>query len=220
MKKRIGLCLSGCGVNDGSEIHESVIAILALDLFNTEIIYMAPNIKQKIVNDHLANSNIDGSRNVLSESARITRGDIIDIADVKSDDLDSLIFPGGFGAALNLCDFAQNGSKAKVHQSVYNLLESMINNNKPIGVICIAPAMLACALRDMGLSAKLTIGNDQNTANEISQMGCEHINCKVDDIVFDENLNIVSTPAYMLAETISQASLGINKLVKKIIDIS
>ena len=96
----------------------------------------------------------------------------------------------------------------------------MIKNNKPIGVICIAPAMLACVLRELGLSAKLTIGNDKNVADKINNMGCEHVDCKVDDIVFDKELNIVSTPAYMLAENISQTATGINKLVRKIVSIA
>ena len=219
MKKRIGLCLSGCGMNDGSEIHESVITILALDLYNIEIIYMAPDINQSIVNNHIMNSNTDESRNVLSESSRISRGKISDIADVNARDLDALIFPGGFGAALNLCDFAQNGSSAKVQKNVFDLIVSMINSHKPIGVICIAPAMLACVLRDMGLSAKLTVGNDQGVAPEINKTGCEHIDCIVDDIVFDQDLKIVSTPAYMLAQRISETSAGINKLVEKIVNI-
>ena len=220
MCKRIGLCLSGCGVNDGSEIQESVIVISALDSLNVEIIYMAPDIKQSIVNNHLLNINSEEYRNVLCESARISRGNILNIADVSSDNLDALIFPGGFGAALNLCDFAQNGSLAKVHKNVYNLIVSMINDKKPIGVICIAPAMLACVLRDMGLSAKLTIGNDKNTSDKINDMGCKHVDCKVEDIVCDENFKIVSTPAYMLAKRISKAEGGIRKLVKKIVSIS
>ena len=104
-------------------------------------------------------------------------------------------------------------------KDVFNLIASMINNNKPLGVICIAPAMLACVLRDLSLSAKLTIGNDKDVAMQINNMGCKHIDCKVNDIVFDANLNIVSTPAYMLAENILQAKVGIDNLVKKIVDI-
>ena len=219
MKKRIGLCLSGCGMNDGSEIHESVITILALDSLDVDIVYMAPNITQKIVNNHLINNNSNETRNVLTESARISRGNILDIVDINHDNLDALIFPGGYGAVLNLCDFALNGSSATVQKDVFNLIASMINNNKPLGVICIAPAMLACVLRDLSLSAKLTIGNDKDVAMQINNMGCKHIDCKVNDIVFDPNLNIVSTPAYMLAENILQAKVGIDNLVKKIVDI-
>ena len=219
MNKRIGVCLSGCGVNDGSEIHESVITILSLDSHDLDIIYLAPNINQPSVNNHLNGKNTDEERNVLIESARIARGDIQDISEISSDDLDAIIFPGGFGAALNLCDFGQKGSSATIQLDVFNIIRDMIENNKPIGVICIAPAMLACALRDMGLGAKLTIGNDTDVADKIEQMGSTHIDCPVDDIVIDDEMKIISTPAYMLATRITEAAEGIKKLVNKIVEI-
>ena len=219
MNKRIGVCLSGCGVNDGSEIHESVITILSLDSHNVEIVYFAPNIKQPNVNNHLNGNNMNEDRNVLIESARIARGDIQDISKISSDDLDAIIFPGGFGAALNLCDFGHKGSSAKIQNDVFNIIRDMLENKKPIGVICIAPAMLACALRELGLEAKLTIGNDADVADKINQMGSTHINCNVEDIIIDDKMKIVSTPAYMLATRVSEAAKGINKLVNKIVEI-
>ena len=219
MKKRIGVCLSGCGVNDGSEIHESVITILSLDFYDVEIICLAPNIQQPNVSDHLNGNNMDENRNVLIESARIARGDIQDLSKISSTDLDAIIFPGGFGAALNLCDFGQKGTLATIQDDVYNIIKDMLENKKPIGVICIAPAMLACALREMDLGADLTIGNDVDVAEKINQMGSNHINCSVDDVVIDSEMNIVSTPAYMLATRITEAASGINKLVDKIVDM-
>ena len=219
MNKRIGVCFSGCGVNDGSEIHESVMTILSLDSHNIDIIYLAPDIKQTNVNNHLNDSNTDEERNVLIESARIARGHIKDISKLSAKDLDAIIFPGGFGAALNLCNFGQKGSSAEIQEDVFNIIRDMIENNKPIGAICIAPAMLACALRDMGLGAKLTIGNDKGVADQINLMGSIHIDCPVDGIVVDNEMKIISTPAYMLATRISEAADGINKLVNKIVEI-
>ena len=220
MEKRIGVCLSGCGVNDGSEIHESVLTILALDSYDVDIVYFAPNIDQSNVNNHLTGTNMNINRNVLVESARISRGNIKDISNISSNDLDAIIFPGGFGAVLNLCNFAQNGSSATIHNEVYSLIKSMIEKKKPIGVICIAPAMLACALRDMGVGAKVTIGNDKDVSEKINQMGSTHVDCPVHDIIIDNEMKIVSTPAYMLASRISEASKGINKLVDKIMEMA
>ena len=127
MKKRIGVCLSGCGVNDGSEIHESVITILSLDSHGVEIVYFAPNITQPNVNNHLNGSNTDEKRNVLIESARIARGDIQDISKISADALDAIIFPGGFGAALNLCDFGKKGSSAEIQDDVFNIIKDTMH---------------------------------------------------------------------------------------------
>ena len=139
-----------------------------------------------------------GKKKKGSKSTKSTKSKI------SSDDLDAIIFPGGFGAALNLCDFGHKGSSAKIQNDVFNIIRDMLENKKPIGVICIAPAMLACALRELGLEAKLTIGNDADVADKINQMGSTHIECSVDNIVIDEEMKIVSTIAYMLATRITE----------------
>ena len=214
---KIGVCLSGCGVNDGAEIHESVITALALDRAGASIIYTAPNVIQKKVVDHYSGNEMNENRNVLVESARIARGDITDLVELTADDMDGLIFPGGFGAALNLCDFALKGADCDIHPEVHRIIQEILKVNKPLGFICIAPALFARSVKNVNKSAKITIGNDQTTAEQIEKLGSQHKSCTVEDFVVDEKNKIVSTPAYMLASNISEAASGINKLVQKVL---
>ena len=216
---KIGVCLSGCGVNDGSEIHESVITALALDRAGADIIYTAPNVIQTKVVDHYSGNEMNESRNVFVESARIARGDITDIEELTSDDMDGLIFPGGFGAALNLCDFAIKGSNCDIHPEVNRIIQEIMQANKPLGFICIAPALFARAVKNADKSFRITIGNDTSTVDQIAKMGSQHKISDVDDFIIDEENKIVSTPAYMLAGRISEAATGIEKLVQKILSL-
>ena len=213
---RIGVCLSGCGVNDGAEIHESVITALTLDRAGAEIIYTAPDVEQTKVVNHLTGEELNETRNVLVESARIARGEITDLGKLTSDDLDALIFPGGFGAALNLCDFALKGADCHIHPEVKRIIQEILVAQKPLGFICIAPALFARAVKNADMTAKITIGNDQATADQIEKLGSQHEICSVDDCIVDEENKIVSTPAYMLAGNISEAASGIEKLVHQI----
>jgi len=217
MKKKIGVVLSGCGVYDGSEIHEAVFTLLAIDRNNAEAVCMAPDIELDEV-DHLAGSPTGAKRNVLVESARIARGKIRNIAEVKAADLDAVIFPGGFGAAKNLCDFAVKGAGASVQPEVARLLREMVAARKPIGAICIAPAMVAAAL-GKEYAPLLTIGTDTGTAAAINATGSCHVDCAVSDFVVDKTNKIVSTPAYMLAGRIGEAAEGIDKAVKAVIEM-
>ena len=216
--KKIGVVLSGCGVKDGSEIHETVITLLAIDRAGAQAVFMAPNVELEVV-DHLTGKATGERRNVLAESARIARGNIQDIAKIKASEIDALIFPGGFGAAKNLCDFATAGSKAKAHPEVARLVKEIYLAKKPIGAICIAPATIASIL-GRELQPTLTIGTDSGTAQALEQMGAKHQNCPVREFYVDEKNKIVSTPAYMLAERVSEAADGIEKLVKKVIELS
>lgn len=217
MKKKIGVVLSGCGVFDGSEIHEAVCTLLAIDRNGAEAVCMAPDMELNEV-DHLAGKETGAKRSVLIESARIARGKISNVADVKAADLDALIFPGGFGAAKNLCTFAFQGAAATVQPDVTRLLKEMAAAKKPIGAICIAPALLAATL-GKEYAPKLTIGNDSGTASAINQTGSIHVDCPVSEVVIDRENRIVSTPAYMLAESISEAAGGIEKAVKAVIEL-
>ena len=213
----IGVLLSGSGVNDGSEIHESVITMLALDRAGAETLLMAPNIDQMHVINHYTGQEMDEFRNVLVESARIARGNIKDMAEVSGGDLDALIIPGGFGVAKNLSDYAMSGAECSINPDVYRLISEMIILKKPIGAICIAPTMMAKILAEQNQSATMTIGKDETTAKDIEAMGSTHKECPVEEIVIDEENNIVTTPAYMDAKNISEAADGIEKLVKQII---
>ena len=215
--KKIGVVLSGCGVRDGSEIHEAVCALLAIDQAGCEAVCMAPN-ADFAVTDHLTMQETGEKRNILVESARIARGNIRDIKDVKAADLDEVVFPGGFGAAKNLCDFAVKGAAASVHPEVARLLKEMAAAGKPIGAICIAPALIAAALGSE-YTPTLTIGNDAGTAAEINKTGATHQECPVNGFVVDRQNKLVSTPAYMLASRISEVQDGIDKCVKEVIKL-
>lgn len=213
--KKIGVVLSGCGVRDGSEIHEAVFALLAIDRHGAEAVCMAPNADFPVTN-HLSMQESGEKRNALVESARIARGNIRDMAEVKAGDLDAIVFPGGFGAAKNLCDFAMKGAAAAVHPEVSRLLKEMAAAGKPIGAICIAPALIAAAL-GKELAPTLTIGNDAGTAAEIEKTGAKHQNCLVTELVVDAKNKLVSTPAYMLANRISETCEGIDKCIREVI---
>lgn len=215
---KIGILLSGCGVNDGSEIHEAVLTMLALDRLGVERLCMAPNIEQHDVVNHLSGEVANESRNVLVESARIARGEISDLADISASDIDAVILPGGFGAAKNLSDFAVAGAQAEVLPEVIRLLQEMHKAKKPIGAICIAPAVIARALGVV--EPKLTIGNDLATANIIKSFGARHQECAVDDIVFDQENLLVTTPAYMLGPGLREIATGIDKLVKQVVMVT
>ncbi len=218
MSKRVGVLLSGCGVYDGAEIHESVLTLLYLDQGGAEIICMAPDIPQAHVINHLKQAEADGARNVLEESARIARGNIRNLNSVKAEDIDALIIPGGFGAAKNLSSFAFKGADGAVDPEVRRILEEMIDAGKPIGALCIAPAsVISVALKDR--SPEVTIGNDESTIGAIDSLGARHKTCPVDDIVVDEKNRIVTTPAYMLGPGIKEVAKGIEKLVKQVLSM-
>lgn len=213
---KVGVILSGCGVNDGAEIHESVITMLELDKAGAEMVLMAPNINQMHVVNHLTGEESDGFRNVLEESARIARGNIKDMAEITAVDVDALIFPGGFGVAKNLSDYAMAGADCTVNPDVQRLAEDVHQSGKPIGAICIAPAMLA---KILGNNIELTIGFDEQTANDVDTMGAKHMFCPVEEIIVDKKKKVVSTPAYMEAKSIKEAAEGISKLVTEVLDL-
>ena len=216
---KIGVVLSGCGVYDGSEIHEAVITLLAIDRAGSEAVCMAPNTDQMHVVNHLSGEVAEGeSRNVLVVSDLIARGNVKDIKDVSVADFDALILPGGFGAAKNLCDFAVNGPDCDVNPDVANIVRETVAAKKPLAAVCIAPALIARVLGQSN-SPALTIGTDEGTADALNSMGAKHVDCPVREFVVDKENKIVSTPAYMLAGNISEAADGIEKTVKTLIDM-
>ncbi|MBI3591478.1 MAG: isoprenoid biosynthesis glyoxalase ElbB [Candidatus Melainabacteria bacterium] len=214
---KIGVLLSGCGVMDGSEIHEAVITLLAIDKAGMQSVCIAPNKDQTQVINHLTNKPQNEKRNILVESARIARGNIKDIKSINPKDLDAVILPGGFGAACNLSSFAKDGASANVMPEVEAFLREAHKLKKPIGAICIAPNVIAKVFGDKNI--ELTIGNDQGTASNLEKMGAKHIKKEVDDIVVDHKNLIISTPAYMLAGGPAEVEAGINKLIKAIVEL-
>lgn len=215
--KKVAVILSGCGVYDGAEIHESVITLLRLDQRGAQVQCFAPNIAQMHVIDHLTGEEMPESRNVLVESARIARGNIKDLREADAKDFDALIVPGGFGAAKNLSNFAVEGPGCSVHPDVLSLAEAFAEAGKPVGLICISPALAA---KIYGPGVVCTIGNDAGTSSAIVKMGATHEECDVHDIVEDTQRKLVSTPAYMLAQSISEAAGGIYKLVDRVLELT
>lgn len=218
MSKRVAVVLAGSGVYDGSEIHEAVITLLALDQAGASVECFAPDIEQMHVVNHLTGEVAEGeSRRVLVESARIARGQIKEIKQASVDEFDAVIIPGGFGAAKNLCDFATRGAEMEVNEDVLAFARAMHDAGKPLGLMCIAPSMAAAICGD---GVKCTIGTDADTAGALESMGSVHQTAAVDEIVVDSEHRLVTTPAYMLAERISEAAAGINRLVAKVLEMA
>ncbi|MEI6894094.1 MAG: isoprenoid biosynthesis glyoxalase ElbB [Colwellia sp.] len=216
--KNVAVILSGCGVYDGSEIHEAVLTLLAIEQQGGSYRCFAPNIMQHHVINHLTGEvSKNESRNVLVEAARIGRGDVEDLIELNEKEFDAIIFVGGFGAAKNLSNFALDSDNYHVNEQVITAAKAFSCVEKPAGFMCIAPALLPFIYPD---GVKGTIGKDYATAKFIAAKGLMHIDCDVDDIVVDEAHKIVTTPAYMLAESISEAATGINKLVKYVLALS
>ncbi|MCA2484952.1 isoprenoid biosynthesis glyoxalase ElbB [Vibrio sp. Vb2853] len=215
--KKVAVILSGSGVYDGSEIHEAVLAFYAIEKAGATWHCFAPNIDQLHVINHLTGDEMDETRNVLIESARIARGNIDDVAKLNVDEYDALLLPGGFGAAKNLTDFAVSGAECSINTHVAQACRAFANAKKPAGYLCISPVIIPM-IYEQGV--KGTVGNDEAVSIAFNQMGGEHTTCPVEDIVFDEKHLVLSTPAYMLAENISQAASGIEKLVSKLIKIA
>ena len=219
MAKRIGVILAGCGVMDGSEIHEAVLTLLAIDRAGGEAVCMAPDAPQAHVVNHLTGEPAEGeSRNILVEAARIARGKIKPLADCGADDFDALVLPGGFGSAKNLCSYAFDGPEMKVNPDVERILKATAEAGKPICAVCIAPVILAKVLGKQHPS--LTIGTDQGTAAHIQEMGGKHVDCPVKEFTVDKENKLVTTPAYMLAKSIGEAAEGIEKAVRATIDMA
>ncbi|HAB91286.1 MAG: isoprenoid biosynthesis glyoxalase ElbB [Thiopseudomonas sp.] len=214
MNKKVAIILSGCGVFDGAEINETVLTALSLDQLGAQVEYFAPDINQHHVLNHLTGEEMPEQRNVLVESARITRGKSRDIRELKAADFDAVILPGGFGVAKNLSDFAFKGADCRVQEDILQAILQFKEVKKPVGLICISPALSA---KIFGEGVRCTIGDDADTAAAITQMGGVHQDCAVDGIVVDEKNRLVTTPAYMLAQSISEAAKGIHKLVEQVL---
>ncbi len=218
---RVAVCLSGCGFLDGAEIQESVYTLLSLSQEGAEAICCAPDVEQAAVVDHLQQEpDAGGKRNVLVEAARIARGKIRNLKEVKLSDFDAIIFPGGFGAAKNLCDFAEKGPECDIHPDVQKLLTDTLHAGKPIGAICIAPALLARVAGLVDVHPTLTIGNDAGVAAALEKMGAAHQDSPCSECVVDETRKIVSAPAYMYDAEPAEVYEGIRKLVHEILRLA
>lgn len=214
-KKKFAVVLSGCGVYDGAEIHEATLTMLAIMRQGGNYQCFAPDIPQYHVINHLNGEEMEESRNVLIESARIARGNIISLSKFNGNDFDALVFPGGFGAAKNLSTVAFEGANASVNPEVEHAVKEMIALKKPIGALCISPAFIAKILKDVNV----TIGSDKGTAEAIEGMGATHIETNHGDVVFDEDKLVFTTPCYMLDATIMDIDDGANNVVKEMMKV-
>ena len=218
--KKIGVVLAGCGAQDGAEIHESVITLLALDRANVETIIMAPDMNQFHVINHLKGGTMDPARNILVEASRIARGNIVPVGTISGNQLDALVFPGGTGMAKNIFDYSMTGPDCIVIKDVERLVMEILNDNKPIGAICIAPVMIAKVLQNMGRKGLVTGGYNQQISLDINAMGIEVQKVGPEDIVIDHDNKIISTPAYVEANSIREVAIGIEKLIEKVVELA
>ncbi len=212
--KTIAVVLSGCGVSDGSEIYETVCTLLSIEKAGAKYQCMAPNAPQRHVMNHFTKQESAETRNILVEAARLARGEIIDIAEADPQHYDAIIFPGGFGAACNLSDFAENGEYSTMESHTLNFAKKMAALHKPAGFICIAPNLIS---HIYGKGIKMTIGTDPSTSKILGNMGNVHTDCDCANIVIDDQHKVVTTPAFMLGKSISEISVGIDKLVQEVI---
>ena len=212
---KVAVILSGCGFQDGSEIHEAVCTLLALDQQGAQIQCFAPDVAQARVVDHSTGTETTETRNVLVESARIARGAIQPLSAFDAAQFDALVIPGGFGAALNLSDFAKQGTTCTVQKDVANAITTMHKAGKPVGALCIAPVLLARLIP----GARLTIGEDTGTAQACKAMGATHQNTGHGEVVVDEKNRLVSTPCYMLQARISHIYEGTQALAREILKL-
>ncbi len=215
MPKKVAVILAGCGFKDGAEIRESVLALTALSEEGAEVQCFAPDIDVAEI-DHLNFKPTGQKRNVLKEAARIARGKIFPVTQLDAKNFDALVMPGGFGAATNLSNFAQAGPHCEVEAGTAKAIESFISANKPIGAICIAPAVVAKVFSKHG-GVKLTVGETGDASKAIEAMGSQHIPTKPDGIAIDGDRKVVSTPAYMYdSAPLAEISKGIHSLVKQV----
>lgn len=218
--KKVAVILSGCGYLDGSEIRESVLTLLALDAANIEYQIFAPDEPLFHVVNHVKGEvNTAESRNILQEAARIARGEISSLDKLDKSEFDGLLLPGGFGVAKNLSTFAFKGAEARVHSEINSILKAFHQSKKPIGAVCISPALLALTFGD--LHPNITLGSDDNIAKEIEKTGSIHHVCQTSDCVVDKQNLFVTTPAYMDDKaSLKDIYQGITKLVKEIKDLA
>lgn len=212
--KKAAVILSGCGVFDGAEIHESVLTLLSILKHGGSYQCFAPDKPQLHVINHLTGEVSEGeTRNVLVESARITRGEVKAVTECKVEDFDLLVLPGGFGAAKNLCTFAIDGPDCEFDADVLAVCKAFADAGKPAAYACIAPALAA---KVYGNKVNLTIGNDAGTAAALEQFGVTHQNCSVDEVIIDQQAKLVTTPAYMLGQNLLEVSEGLDKMVQAV----
>ncbi len=209
--KKAAVLLSGCGNMDGTEIHEAVSAIIALDDAGWEMLFTAPDTPQRRTVSYISGKPVE-PRNSLEEAARIARGRIVPLSPELVDEVDAVVIPGGLGAALTLCDFALKGADCSALKVVEEFLKRAVKAGKPIGAMCIAPVLVARCIP----GASVTVGTQGETAARIEKMGCTHVQCPATEAVTDREKRIVTTPAYMTAAGPAEVFRGAVEMVREL----
>lgn len=225
---KIAVLLSGNGVFDGSEIHEAVSTLIALDKLGADAICIAPDKDQHHVVNHISGDEMDEKRNILIESARIARGKIKSLNKVQANDIDALIIPGGFGAAKNLSTWAFSGPDGEIDQEAKRLILDMVKTGKPIAALCVSPVVIAKALENSDVNAMLTLGTTDGASpydikgfhEGVESIGVQTVLCKTGDIVVDEENKIITSPCYMMDAPISKIYDGIYKACEKLMELA
>lgn len=212
--KKFAVVLCGCGPMDGSEIHESVMTLLAIDRNECQYTIFAPDADQYHVMNHYTKEVMPEKRNMLVEAARIARGDIHPLTELKSADFDAVVFPGGFGAAKNLFTYAIKGTKAEVDAEVERVIKDFHASRKPIGALCISPVLLARVLGNI----TITVGTDEKTIHDVETFGAQHINTQQTEVIADKENMVFSTPCYMLPATIADIADCAENLIETILE--
>ena len=207
--KKFAVVLSGSGVFDGSEIHEATLSLLAIARHGATYEIFAPDIPQHHVINHITGEEMNESRNVLIESARIARGKIAPLEELNPEEFDAILLPGGFGAAKNLSSWAFKGPDSEINPQVTDVLKAFYGQQKPIGALCISPVLLAKVFGHV----KLTIGDEPSTILAVESVGAEHVITSHGEVVIDQEHLIFTTPCYMLDANIVQIAEGAEKVV-------
>lgn len=212
--KKFAVVLSGSGVFDGAEIHEATLSLLAIVQAGGAYEIFAPDILQYHVINHITGEEMKETRNVLVESARIARGKINPLSAFDASAFDAILFPGGFGVAKNLCTLAIKGPDCSVNKEAERAIKTMLQAKKPIGALCIAPALIAKVVEGV----KVTIGQDESTASAIQAMGGTHVITGHGEVVEDKVNRVFTTPCYMLDATILDIYNGTQNVVKAMME--
>lgn len=219
--KNIAVILSGCGVFDGSEIHEAVFTLLAIAENGAKYQCFAPDVAQHHVLNHITGEEMSEKRNVLIESARIARGNIKPLSQYNAEAFDGLVIPGGFGAAKNLTKWAFSGPDGDIQADVKTAIVNTVKESKPIVGLCMGPTVIAKALEGTSLRPHITVGTTAETSpydiGAIS-VGMEKAGAVAEmktirEISVDANNKIVTAPCYMMEADILQVRNNIKQAI-------
>jgi enhancing lycopene biosynthesis protein 2 len=224
---KIGILLSGCGVYDGAEIQEAVFSMLAVEEAGAEYQCISLNKNQHHVINHLTGDEMNESRNMMVEAARIARGNVIDVSEVSPAILDGLIIPGGFGSAKNFSKWAFDGADGEISPEIKLLLVNFVNAGKPIAALCVSPILVAKALEGSAIKTELTMGNTTDKSpytiadfnNGIEQTGAKIKEKALNEVFVDVENKIITAPCYMMDAKISEIKSNIDKSVKALINL-